>query len=131
MWLYEGKEINEDEIGDYVGFVYIVTNLTNQKRYIGKKLFVSTRTKTIKGKRKKVKTDSGWKDYFGSNAVLIEDVKALGAENFKREILKLCKSKGTCNYWEMKYQIQYEVLERTDFYNDWIMVKVHRSHIKV
>lgn len=131
MWLYEDREINEDEIGDCIGFVYIITNLTNQKRYIGKKLFKSTRTKTIKGKRKKVKTDSGWKDYFGSNAVLIEDVKTLGAENFKREILKICKSKGTCNYWEMKYQIQYEVLERTDFYNDHIWVRVHRSHIKV
>ena len=130
MWLYEGREINEDEIGDCVGFVYIITNLTNQKRYIGKKLFKSTRTKTIKGKRKKVKTDSDWRDYFGSNALLKEDVKLLGAVNFKREILKICKSKGTCNYWEMKYQIQYEVLEREDFYNEWIMVKVHRSHIK-
>ena len=130
MWLYEGREINEDEIGDNVGFVYIITNLTNQKRYIGKKLFKSTRTKTIKGKRKKVKADSDWRDYFGSNALLKEDVKLLGAVNFKREILKICKSKGTCNYWEMKYQIQYEVLERPDFYNEWIMVKVHRSHIK-
>jgi len=131
MWLYEGREFTEDPSDDKIGFVYLIKNLKTGKSYIGKKLFVSTRTKTIKGKRKKVKTDSGWKDYFGSNAVLIEDVKALGAENFKREILKLCKSKGTCNYWEMKYQIQYEVLERTDFYNDWIMVKVHRSHIKV
>ena len=130
MWLYEGREINEDEIGDNVGFVYIITNLTNQKRYIGKKLFKSTRTKTIKGKRKKVKTDSDWRDYFGSNAILKEDVKLLGAVNFKREILKICKSKGTCNYWEMKYQIQHEVLERPDFYNEWIAVKVHRSHIK-
>jgi hypothetical protein len=130
MWLYEGREINEDEIGDNVGFVYIITNLTNQKRYIGKKLFKSTRTKTIKGKRKKVKTDSDWRDYFGSNALLKEDVKLLGAVNFKREILKICKSKGTCNYWEMKYQIQHEVLERSDFYNEWIAVKVHRSHIK-
>jgi len=130
MWLYEDREINEDEIGDCVGFVYIITNLTNQKRYIGKKLFKSTRTKTIKGKRKKVKTDSDWRNYFGSNAVLKEDVKLLGPLNFKREILKICKSKGTCNYWEMKYQIQYEVLERSDFYNEWIMVKVHRSHIK-
>ena len=130
MWYYEGKEIDDEDIEDYVGFVYRISNLTNNKSYIGKKLFKSTRTKTLKGKRKKVKSDSGWRDYYGSNALLKADVEALGPENFKREILKLCKSKGTCNYWEMKYQIQHEVLESDQWYNDWIMVKVHRSHIK-
>ena len=131
MWYYQGKEIGEDEISDYVGFVYIITNTTNNKKYIGKKLFKSTRTKVIKGKRKKVKLDSDWRDYYGSNAILKEDVKTLGADSFHREILKLCKSKGTANYWEMKYQILNEVLEKPDeFYNEWIIVKVHRSHIK-
>ena len=114
MWFYQGEEINEDEISDYVGFVYIITNTTNNKKYIGKKLFKSTRTKVIKGKRKKVKLDSDWRDYYGSNAILKEDVKTLGADSFHREILKLCKSKGTANYWEMKYQILNEVLEKPD-----------------
>ena len=91
----------------------------------------STRTKLIKGKRKKVKLDSDWQTYYGSNAELKEDVKTLGGHLFNREIFKLCKSKGTANYWEMKYQIQHEVLERPDdYYNQWIIVKVHRSHIK-
>lgn len=131
MWTYQDREVTEDEIESHVGFVYIITNLTNNKKYVGKKLFKSTRTKTIKGKRKKVKSDSDWRDYYGSNAILKEDVKRLGPENFKREILKLCKSKGTANYFEMKYQIQFEVLERPDeYYNEWIIVKVHRSHIK-
>ena len=131
MWTYQGREVTEDEIESHTGFVYLITNLTNNKKYVGKKLFKSTRTKTIKGKRKKVKSDSDWRDYYGSNAILKEDVKLLGPENFKREILKLCKSKGTANYFEMKYQIQFEVLERPDeYYNEWIIVKVHRSHIK-
>lgn len=131
MWTYQGREVTEDEIESHTGFVYLITNLTNNKKYVGKKLFKSTRTKTIKGKRKKVKSDSDWRDYYGSNAILKEDVKQLGTENFKREILKLCKSKGTANYFEMKYQIQFEVLERPDeYYNEWIIVKVHRSHIK-
>jgi len=131
MWTYEGREVTEDEIEQHTGFVYIITNLTNNKKYVGKKLFKSTRTKTIKGKRKKVKSDSDWRDYYGSNAILKEDVKRLGPDSFEREILKLCKSKGTANYWEMKYQIQFEVLERPDeYYNEWIIVKVHRSHIK-
>ena len=131
MWLYQGKEINEDQIDDYTGFVYLITNLTNNRRYIGKKLFKSTRTKVIKGKRKKVRKDSDWRDYYGSNAALKEDVASLGPENFTREILHLCKSKGTANYLEMKEQIDRRVLESDQWYNDWIMVKVHRSHIKL
>ena len=130
-WFYEGKEFDDNDIGDYVAFVYQITNLVNNKKYIGKKIFQSTRTKIIKGKRKKVKQPSDWKTYHGSNAILKEDVKTLGATSFKREILKLCKSKGTANYWEMKYQILHEVLEKpVDFYNEWIICKVHRSHIK-
>ena len=130
MWLYEGHEFTENLANDKIGFVYLIKNLKTGKSYIGKKLFVSTRTKTIKGKRKKIKTDSGWRDYWGSNAVLKEDVKMLGAENFTREILHLCKSKGTANYLEMREQIDRRVLESDQFYNEWIMVKVHRSHIK-
>jgi hypothetical protein len=132
MWFYEDKEIDEAALEGYIGFVYLITNEVNGRQYIGKKLLRKTRTKKVKGKRnKKVVTDSDWRDYYGSNAALKEDVARLGSENFKRTILKLCKSKGTCNYWEAKYQIQHEVLESNSFYNDWIMVKVHRSHIKV
>jgi hypothetical protein len=132
MWFYEDKEIDEAALEGYIGFVYLITNEVNGRQYIGKKLLKKTRTKKVKGKRnKKVVTDSDWRDYYGSNAALKEDVVRLGSENFKRTILKLCKSKGTCNYWEAKYQIQHEVLESNSFYNDWIMVKVHRSHIKV
>jgi kynurenine formamidase len=131
MWLYEDKEIDEAALEGYVGFVYLITNEVNGRRYIGKKLLKKTRTKKVKGKRnKKVVTDSDWRDYYGSNAALKEDVERLGTENFKRTILKLCKTKGTCNYWEAKYQMDHEVLESNSFYNDHIWVRVHRSHIK-
>ena len=130
MWYYENKEISDEDIKEYTGFVYRITNLTNNKSYIGKKLFVSTRTKTLKGKRKKVKLDSGWRDYYGSNALLKADVEALGADNFRRDILHLCKSKGTANYLEMREQIDRRVLESDQWYNDQIYVRVHRSHLK-
>ena len=134
MWLYEGKELTNEAVTEkYVGFVYIITNKLNGKRYIGKKLFSTTRRTKVKGKtrRKKVTKQSDWVTYFGSNDRLIADVKEYGEENFKREILKLCKTKGTCNYWEAKLQMQYNVLESDDFYNDHIWVRVHRSHIKL
>lgn len=132
MWLFENEFISSDIIEDYIGFVYCITNNVNGKRYIGKKLFKNTRRTKVKNKtrRKKVVKESDWKDYWGSNKLLQEDVKTLGEDNFERVILKLCKTKGECNYWEAKYQMQYEVLESDKWYNDWIMVKVHRSHIK-
>lgn len=130
-WVYKNKEIEDDDIKGYTGFVYLITNLTNDKKYIGKKLFESTRTKKIKGKKKKVKSDSGWKEYWGSNALLQSDVQELGEENFRREILYLCKSKGTANYLEMREQVDNRVLESDQWYNDQIYVRVHRSHIKL
>ena len=131
MWLFENKEITSDIIDDYTGFVYCITNNVTGKKYIGKKLFKNTRRTKVKGqtRRKKTVKESDWKEYWGSNKVLQEDVNTLGEDNFERIILKLCKTKGECNYWEAKYQMQYEVLESDDWYNEWIMVKVHRSHI--
>lgn len=133
MWLYNDKEIGDDEIEGYASFVYMITNLETGKRYLGKKIFKSVQRKKVKGKtrRKKVTKDSDWKSYFGSNKLLQEDVERLGQDRFKREILKLCKTRGTASYYEAKYQMQYEVLEHPDhWYNDWIMCKVHRTHIK-
>ena len=129
MWLYQGKEITEEEIGDHIGFVYMITNTTNNKKYIGKKLFKSTRTKLIKGKRKKVKLDSDWQTYYGSNAILKEEVKTLGGHLFNREILKLCKSKGEASYYEAKYQFDNDVLLSDDWYNTWIMCKIRSNHL--
>ena len=133
-WFYEGNPF-EDLPEDYIGFVYIITNLLDRRIYVGKKLFKNTKTKKVKTKigtkrNKKTKTESNWKDYFGSNLELISDVEKLGRDNFKREIVYLCKTKGTANYYEAKLQMEYAVLEREDSYNQWVMVKVHRSHIK-
>jgi hypothetical protein len=130
MWVYDGHPIDEFILGGYIGFVYKITRLSDGKGYIGKKLLKASRTKQINGKKKKVSVDSNWKKYWGSNKELQEDVKELGEDAFSREILCFCKGKGECNYMEMKYQIQFEVLESDNFYNDWILVKVHRSHLK-
>ena len=127
MWFYNGEYF--DTIGDYVGFVYQITNQTNGRKYIGKKNFYFTKTRTIKGKRKRTKVESDWQDYYGSNKELQADVELLGKENFKREILKLCKSKGEFGYYEAKYQFENNVLESDDYYNTWIMVRVHKKHL--
>ena len=136
-WTYQGQVVDLLP-DDCVGFVYIITNLTNNKKYIGKKLakFSKTTYKTVKlkngkKKRKKIKgkIESDWQTYYGSNTQLNKDVETLGKEQFKREILHYCKSKAECSYIEAKLQFEHRVLESTDFYNGHIQVRVHGSHI--
>lgn len=134
MWLYKGKEISDEDIQGYIAFVYLITNLQSGKKYVGKKLLTKTRTKKIKGKTRKKKfvTESDWRTYYGSNSELNSDVGTYGPEAFEREILDLCKTRGTANYLEAKYQFLFGVLERpTDWYNEQIRVRVHRSHLKL
>jgi hypothetical protein len=134
MWLYKDKEVSDEDIQGYVAFVYLITNLHNGKRYIGKKLLTKTRTKKIKGKtrKKKVVTESDWREYYGSNDALNRELGVLGVGSFKREIIFFCKSRGTANYLEAKLQFQYAVLENpNDWYNEQIRLRVHRSHLKL
>ena len=129
-WQYDGKDFTEDSIGNNYGFVYQITNLTNGKKYIGKKFFYSAKTKQVKGKKKKIKVSSNWQTYYGSNDNLQKDVIQYGQEQFVREIIHLCKSKGECGYLEAKEQFVRGVMESDDYYNSWIMVRVRKSHIK-
>lgn len=129
-WQYDGKDFTEDLIGNNYGFVYQIKNLTNDRKYIGKKFFYSAKTKQVKGKKKKIKVSSDWTTYYGSNAELIKDVELLGKDSFTREIIHLCKSKGECGYLEAKEQFIRGALETDDYYNAWIMVRVRKSHIK-
>ena len=129
-WQYNGIDFTEDLIGNNYGFVYQITNLTNGKKYIGKKFFYSAKTKQVKGKKKKIKVPSDWQTYYGSSDILKQDVLQLGHENFTREIIHLCQSKGVCGYLEAKEQFVRGVMETEDYYNTWIMVRVRKSHIK-
>ena len=128
-WLFEGKELTEvDE--KYVGYVYLITNTITNRQYIGKKLFFFKKTKQVKGKKKRYLAESDWREYWSSSDELKEDVKNLGEENFTREILRMCKTKGELSYYELKYQVEYDVLLHPEkFYNSWIFVKVRRSHL--
>ena len=99
-WTYLERTFNSSDVRDYFGFVYLITNKSNQRQYIGRKYFWSFRTPP--GKKRKVKQESDWKKYYGSCPELKEDLKLYGKEIFKREILSLHKTKGTCNYEETK-----------------------------
>jgi len=132
MWLYHGAEFNEELIGSSVAFVYLITNLKTNRKYIGKKLFKFKKTKQVKTKKKRILVDSDWKDYWSSSEELKKDVSILGPENFKREILHLCPNKGTASYLEAKEQFANLVLEQPElWYNAIINCRVHRNHVKI
>ena len=129
-WVYNGNVFTENEIDNYIGFVYIIVNTVTNRKYVGKKLFWSSKTKQVNKKKKRYKVPSDWQDYYGSNDVLKKDIETIGKENFTRTIIHLCKSKGECSYLEAKEQFVRNVIESDEFYNTWIMVRVRNSHIK-
>jgi hypothetical protein len=138
VWLYENIQIDSLP-EDCVGFVYLITNNVSGRKYIGKKLakFSKTTYKVVKlkngnKKRKKIKSkiDSDWQLYYGSNDQLNQDILALGADNFTREILFYCTSKAACSYIEAREQFNHRVLESDDYYNGQIVCRIHGSHIK-
>ena len=107
-WMYEGKPFTSDDIGDYYGFVYRITNTNNHKSYIGRKYFVQKRKP--KGGKRKVTSESDWKRYYGSSDELKRDIKTLGRDSFKREILSLHTTLGKVNYEETKQLFLHNVL---------------------
>jgi hypothetical protein len=133
MWYYQNQLITELP-ADCVGFVYCITNTTNGRMYIGKKLakFKTTRYKMHTQKngkkvRKRIRgaVASDWQDYYGSSDALNEDISLLGKDKFRREILHYCRSKVECNYMEAREQFDRRVLESSVYYNGHIRVRVH------
>ncbi len=131
MWLYNNNEFTEEMINDHSGFVYIITNLLTGRMYVGQKNFWMPKTRMVKGKKKKTKVVSDYMNYYGSNEELKKHVVDHGVENFKREIIHLCKNKGTQNYLELREQIDRRVMEKDDYYNSFVGGKIHRKHIKL
>ncbi len=129
-WLYKGEDYpNDDE--SIFGFVYLITSKIDGRKYVGKKFLSSAAYKTIKGKRKKLRKESDWKTYYGSSPALQKDVEEHGKDNFIREILYLCRSRGECAYIETREIFARDALLREDYYNEFVGCKIQSSHIKL
>jgi hypothetical protein len=139
-WIYKNniiKDITQFPENTF-GFIYITTHKPTGKSYIGKKVLFHNQKKKlgkkelaaltgIVGRRpsyKLVVKESDWKTYYGSQ----KDIKKLITEGkkdeFERTILKCVGSKKSLTYFELKYQMIYQVLEKpNEFFNDNILGK--------
>ncbi len=132
-WIYKGKPFTSDMIGDYVGFVYVITDKSTGKKYVGKKRLVNKKTlPPLKGKKnRRIRwVESDWQTYYGSS----ENVKLLlekeGEENFEREILYLCETFGEMSYLEAKEQFDRQVLLSDEYYNAIINCRINETTVK-
>ena len=123
-WINTPKKID-----DFQGFIYVITHKATGKFYIGKKFFISKKTRPpLKGNKNKrhYKVESDWKDYWGSSTNLAADIDKYGKKAFERRILRLCKNKWDCAYYELIEQINQSVLFRDDSYNEVINIRLRR-----
>ncbi len=118
-------------IRDNYGFVYLITNLSNKRQYIGRKYFWQKRKP--RGGKRRVTSESDWRAYYGSCPELKEDIKLYGKDNFSREILSLHKTPGKVNYEETRQLFLHGVLTEslTDgtpaFYNSNVLGRYYRK----
>ena len=130
MWLYNNKEFDytEEQLKPYQGFVYCITEVSTGMKYIGKKFFWAKKRRIVKGKKKGYLAESDWKQYYGSNVTIKEKVEQ-NPDDYRREILRLCATKGECSYFEAKLQFENDVLIRDDYYNGIINCRINQTSV--
>ena len=130
-WTDEGTTFTSDDIDNFFGFVYRITNIKTGRQYIGRKYFWKFRTP--RGKKRKVKSESDWKKYYGSSEELKEEIQQLGRHNFSRVMLSLHKTAGKTNFEETRQLFVNGVLtEQLDdgtprYYNSNILSRYFRK----
>lgn len=124
-----------ENIQEHFGFVYRITCLVNNKKYIGKKQFFKNEKRPpLKGKKngRRVVKESNWRDYYGSSNDLLADIAKYGKKNFKREILELTTCKWENAYRELMWQLKEDAIVREDYYNGILNIRLGKvpKHLK-
>ena len=128
-WTFCGQPFVE--AADWLGFVYVIDNVAEDRRYIGKKLLISTRMRMIKGRRRRSHRESDWRTYWGSNRHVHADRDRLGAAAFRRQILYLVQSRGVLSYLEARTQFEAGVLlDQARWYNGLINCRISARHVQ-
>ena len=132
MWYYNDKQY-DDTPEEFQGFVYIITELDTGKKYIGKKNFWKPKVlpkNSKRNRRVRTRVESDWRTYYGSNTSLQTLKESKGSENYRRDIIRLCETKGEMSYYEAKAQFDNDVLFSDEWYNEFIGCKIHSRHLK-
>lgn len=132
QWLWEGNHIKDEEVPENaVGFIYMIQHIPTGKYYIGKKNLFSKRTlpplKGMKRKRKVIK-ESDWKSYMSSNQWIKEEA-SVDITAFKKKILQFCYSAKSLTYYELYWQMKYNVLADENSLNDNLLGKFFRKDL--
>lgn len=122
-------EFTENDVKDHFGFVYLITHNQSGRKYIGKKFFTKSKTKQVKGKKKKTRVKSDWEDYYGSNKELLDEIKVNGKDNYTREVLHLCRSRSECSYYETHEIFCRHALLSDGYYNAWVSCRIRKDHL--
>ena len=112
---------------DPYGFIYVITNTDNNHKYIGKKQCKTIiKRAPLKGKKRKrhVEKDTDWKTYTGSCNKLNSDIESIGKDKFIFEIIRFCNNKWELSYFEMKEQLEKDVLISDQYYNGIINARI-------
>ena len=82
-----------------IRFIYLTTNLINNKKYIGQ--------------------HTGYLDdnYLGSGILLTQAIEKYGRENFSREIIEICNSQEELDLSEKYWIDYYNAIEDDNYYN--------------
>ena len=123
-------EFTENDVKDHFGFVYLITHNQSGRKYIGKKFFTKSKTKQVKGKKKRTRVKSDWEDYYGSNKELLDEIKVNGKDNYTREVLHLCRSRSTCSYYETYEIFCRHALLSDNYYNAWVSCRIRKDHLR-
>jgi hypothetical protein len=126
-WIYKNKIITSEDIKPYFGFVYLITNLSNNSMYIGRKYFWIK--KKVKDSIRRKTVESNWKRYYSSHEG-IKEISKTNPDILKREILHLCRSQGETNFLEIEEQFKRDVLYLDIYLNDQINGKWYKKNVQ-
>jgi hypothetical protein len=133
-WKYNGEPFNEMLSEMFFGFVYLITDNVNNRKYIGKKQFMSNRKMTPKQLKERIdkrlsrnRTESDWREYNSSCIPLQKEIEKHGIDKFDFEILHLCQSKSMLTYIELKLQMENDVIFKQEYYNEVLGDRVLKS----
>ena len=114
---------------NFLGFVYLITDHTTGRKYVGKKMMF--RGKSFTGCKSKVSdrqspkwrckcwSDSGWRTYTGSSNKLNQHMKENPDNNYTFEILYQCRSKASLAYVEAREMWKRDVLNAKLENGEW------------